>query len=356
MLLERLSTADGPSGHEEPVTALIREAMAPFVDELRVDALGNLIGLRRGEGREAPAKPGRPTLMLAAHQDEIGLMVTQIVEDGFLRFTTIGGWDPRVLPTQAVWVHGRRRLAGIVGARPPHLLDAEERGKVTPLDALFIDLGLPEEAVREAVRVGDAVTVRRRPLRLQSERWAGKAMDNRASVAAMLLALEELARRRHAWDVLAVATVQEEIGLKGAATAAFGLDPTIAVAIDVSFARQPGAADLPYLLGGGPMLGYGPNIHPFVHQGLQAAADALEMATQLEPLPGASGTDAWAIQVAREGIPTGLVSIPLRYMHSSVETLSMRDLRRTGRLLAAYASSLGPADRDRLLARMEEGA
>lgn len=339
--LGRLTEAPGVSGHEAEVADVVREAWTPFVDEIRVDALGNLIALRRGAlSRTAGGAADAPSILLASHRDEIGLMVTLIEAGGFLRFTTVGGWDPRVILAQAVTVHGRTPLPGVVGARPPHVVLPDQRSKVVPLDELFVDVGLPEADVRASVRVGDVITMRRRTTRLHGDRWTGKAMDNRASVLAVTLALEALADRRHAWDVYAVATVQEEIGLKGAATAAWGVAPTLAIAIDVSFAKQPGAGDVSYKLGGGPLLGFGPNIHPRLFEGLRTAAEQLEMAHHVEPVAGASGTDAWAIQVAQAGIPTALVGIPLRYMHSTVETVALPDIQRAGRLMAHYIGGL----------------
>lgn len=343
--LARLTEAPGVSGHESDVADAIRAAWAPFADEIREDALGNVIAVRHGAIHRAgqTTEAGTvavPSILLASHQDEIGLMVTGIEAGGFLRFTTVGGWDARVIVAQPVTVHGRAPLPGVVGTRPPHVLGSEQRAKAVPIDELFVDLGLPEAEVRAGVRVGDVITMRRRTTRLQGDRWTGKAMDNRASVLAVTLALEALVGRSHAWDVLAVATVQEEVGLKGAATAAWGIAPTLAIAVDVSFARQPGVGDVSYKLGGGPLLGFGPNIHPRLFEGLRAAAEQLEMGHHVEPIAGASGTDAWAIQVARAGIPTGLIGIPIRYMHSTVETVALPDIQRAGRLMAHYVCSL----------------
>lgn len=333
-LLRTLTEASGVSGHEHRMAELVQAAFAPGADELRADALGNVIALRRGESDDP-----RHSVLLAGHQDEIGLMVSAI-EDGFLRFAGVGGWDPRVLLAQPVLVHGREALPGVIGARPPHVLPPSEQRKVLPIDELWIDLGRPAADVAALVQVGDVVTMARSTGSLAGQRWAGKAMDNRASLVAIAVAMDELSRMRHSWDVLAVATVQEEVGLKGAATAAYGLQPTVAIALDVGFAKQPGATDLAYELDKGPMIAFGPNIHPRVYEALVAAADALEMAYQMQPLPGPTGTDAGAMQVAGAGVPCGLVGIPLRYMHSTVETLSLRDVTRAGRLLARFVASL----------------
>jgi endoglucanase len=344
-LLEALSAESGVSGHEQAIAESLRARLEALTDALRVDALGSVIATKRGVGFASEREPGAPTpsVMLACHMDEIGLMVTRIEEGGFLRFTTVGGWDPRIMLAQPVWVQGSRAeapLPGIVGSRPPHVLGPEQRGKPVPVDELFVDVGLAEEAVRAAVRVGDVISTRRTPIRLAGGRVAGKAFDNRASVASLLLALDALGRREHGWDVHAVATVQEEIGLKGAMAASWGIAPTIGIAVDVSFAKQHGTGEVDFELGGGPLIGLGPNIHPAIHRSLVAAAGRLEMKIGIEPLPGASGTDAWTMQVARSGLPTGLVSIPLRYMHSSVETLALADVERVGRLLAEFIAGL----------------
>jgi len=334
-LLKQLSEADGIAGHEEPVRELLRRTWQPFVDEVREGKLGSLIALKRGTGSEP-----RPKLMLAAHMDEIGLMVTGI-EKGFLRITHVGGTDRRVLLGLEVTVHGRRDLPGVVATRPPHVLPQEERKKTVPWDKLFVDVGLPAEEVERLVTVGDLISIRCEMAELKNRRVAGKAMDDRACVAAVTLALEQLSGVRHAWDVFAVATVQEEVGLKGAITAAYGVAPDLAVALDVTFGRHPGVSEVDtVLLGEGPAIGIGPNFHPGLVTRLKEVAEAREIPYQIDPIPGRSGTDAWAIQVTREGVPTALISVPVRYMHQPVETLAVQDVERAGRLLAAFIAGL----------------
>ena len=233
-LLRQLVEARGPSGYEAELRGIASERLGEFADETRVDALGNVIALKRGEG-DGP----RPSLMLAGHMDEIALIVSGL-EKGFLRVTRIGGWDPRVLFGQRVTVHGRRELPGMVVSVPPHFTAPSEREKPVSLDKLFVDVGLPVDEVERHVRVGDVITLRTRMLRLNGAYAACKAMDDRAAVAAIVLCLEELSRRRHSWDVYAVATAQEETGCIGAGVGAFGIEPTAAVAIDVTFGQQPG--------------------------------------------------------------------------------------------------------------------
>lgn len=340
-MLARLAGATGVSGHEHDVAALIEELWRPYVDEIRRDALGNLIAVVRGEGLETP-DGRRAAVMWAAHMDEIGMVVSAVEEEGFLRVDAVGGVDERVLLGQEVVVHTRQGpLPGIIGTKPPHLTTDEEARKVPRLQDLFIDVGLPAEEARRRVRVGDPVTVRQEPARLQGQRMTAKSLDNRAGVAVLSEALAQLRRRRHGVDVYAVATVQEEVGLRGATTSAYGLAPALAVAVDVTFGDQPGLPDTQTVeLGKGPALGRGANVHPRIYEALRETARSEGIPFQDEYLPGYSGTDAWAIQIAREGIPTGLVSVPLRHMHSPVEVVDLGDVREAGRLLAAWAARI----------------
>lgn len=332
-LLKQLSEAEGIAGFEGPIRELVRQSWEPFVDEMHEGKLGSLIGLKRGTGPEP-----RPKLMFAAHMDEIGLMVTGI-EKEFLRIARVGGADPRVLLGLEVMVHGRRKLPGVVATRPPHVLPREERKKAVPLDEIFVDVGLSEEKVRELVSVGDLISIRREMSELKNRRVSGKALDDRACVAAITLSLERLQRVQHAWDVFAVATAQEETGLKGAVTAAYGVAPDAAIALDVTFGEQSDVSKSDTLpLGKGPTIAIGPNFHPKLVERLKEVAKDREIPYHIDPIPGRSGTDAWAIQVTREGVPTALISVPLRYMHQPVETLAVEDVERAGRLLAAFVA------------------
>ena len=342
-ILKQLIAADGPSGSESKVAELVESLAGDVVTEMRHDTLGNLIAYRRG----AAEPPGR--IMLAAHIDEIALVVTK-VEQGFLHVASIGGVDARSVIGQEVIVYPSgpgsdlypRGLSGYVGCRPPHLLSADDRKKVVPLKDLRVDLGQPASFFdRGIVRVGDRVVVQGPYYELLNGRAATKALDNRASVAVMLGALGYLANLKHAWDIYAVATVQEEVGVRGAIVAAFGVEPDLAIALDVTFGDTPGVSGgETFPMDHGPTIGLGPNLHPGVVRQLRALADDLEIPYSIEPLPGNSGTDAWAIQVSRLGVPTGLLSVPVRYMHSPVEMVVLTDLDRTARLLAAYVARL----------------
>jgi endoglucanase len=242
---------------------------------------------------------------------------------------------------QEVIVHGQRELPGVVGSRPPHVLPPGERDKVIPFENLFVDVGLPEAQVKRWVHVGDLISIRREACELKGGMFCGKAMDDRASVAAVAVCLETLASKQHQWDVMSVASVQEEITLLGAATSAYDIHPDVAIAIDATFGEQNGASDPRTVgMGKGPAIGIGPNFHPKLVEALVDTASKMEMPYQREPTPGVSGTDAWPIQVAREGIPTALLGIPLRYMHTPVETVSLKDIERTGRLMAEFIAGL----------------
>ncbi len=334
-LLKRLSEASGVSGYEREVRAIVSEEFGRHADQVWVDTLGNVVAHKKGVGPEP-----RPSVMLATHMDEIGLIVS-LVDEGFIRFRHVGGYDDRVLLGQEVTVHGRRDLPGVIGARPPHVLPAEERKQPIGRDKLMIDVGLPPQEVADLVRVGDLITMRRHLVELKGDLVTGKALDNRVSVVAAAACLEELSRMRHRWDVYAVATAQEEVGTKGALTASHGLRPDIGLAIDVTWAKQPGAPDeYTYELGEGPTIGCGPNFHPKLQEALVETAKALEMSYHIEPAARPGGTDAYALQIAREGIPTALISIPERNMHTPVETVSVKDIERTGRLLAAFVAGL----------------
>jgi tetrahedral aminopeptidase len=344
-LLRQLAEARGPSGYETEIREAVGRLFREHAHEVRVDALGNCVALHRGAAPEAPAAqagPGipRPSLMIAGHMDEIALMVSGI-EKGFLRIAQIGGFDPRVLLGQEVVVSGSRAIPGLVVSVPPHFTDPADREKPVPLDKLFVDVGLPQGEVESLVHVGDVVTLAARWSSLAHGYAACKSMDDRTAVAAMVLCMEELSRRTHEWDVYAVATVQEETTMAGAVTGSYGIDPAAAIVIDVTFGAQPGLSAAETVgMDGGPCIGTGPNFHPLIQERLVSTAKSLELPFQVEPIPGSSGTDAWGIQMSRSGIPCGLLSIPLRSMHTPVETVCLRDIERTGRLLAEFICRL----------------
>ncbi len=335
-LKDMLSVA-GLSGFEKPIREIVQKAWAPLTDELSVSKIGSLHGLKIGRGEQP-----RHRVMISAHMDAIGLMVTGM-QDGLLRFTEVGGIDPRILPGQLVIVHGREDLPGVVVQPPAHVLPETDGDGPVAMKYLFVDVGLRPGDVAEKVRVGDTISFAQEPLELTGEALAGHTLDNRVSVAATTLCLEELKNRAHQWDVWAVASAQEEETLGGALTSPFNIRPDIAIVIDVCFAKGPGSSDwrsLPF--GEGVGLGYGPNIHPALYQRFEQKAKALEIPYHQDLMPRMSGTDAMAVQVVAEGIPCMVLGIPLRYMHTPVETVSLKDIRRAGRLMAAVIADLMP--------------
>lgn len=333
--LKKMVEAHAPSGYESAIADILREDWVDLVDDFEMDKLGSLIGIKRAtRPLETPRK-----IMLAAHMDEIGMMVRDVV-DGFIYLHRVSGIDSRVMMAQPVMVHGKRQLPGVVATVPPHMLTADERKKYPTMDALVVDVGLPTEEVNDLVRIGDLVTVDVPMLDLNGRKVAGKAMDDRACIAVMTVCLKELNNMHHSWDVYATATVQEEVGLRGATTAANYISPDVAIAMDVGFADQPGVSMGTGKLGDGPLLGIGANFHPKMVDKLKAVAKYYDIKWQSDIMPARTGTDAWAIQVAQNGVPTALLSVPLRNMHSPVETLDLKDIERTGRLLAHFIGAL----------------
>lgn len=349
-ILKQLTETPGPSGFEQRIAAKVSDLWRPYADTLTIDRVGSVLATKEGRG-DAP----RSRILLAAHMDEIGLMVSKIVNHngyGFLKLSEIGGVDIRHLYGQTAVVHGQRDLVGVIGSLPGRMLPPERSSKAYGYKDLVVDVGLPESEVAELVSVGDAISFRQ-PLRTMQKRIVtGKALDNRASVAAVTVCLEYLRGRHFDWDVIAVATAQEETRLLGAFTAGFAQQPDLAIAIDVCFAKGAGLTDTSLVLGGGPAIDTSPAVHPGMRKALQDTAKAIEMtvANTAHPRPG--GTDAFGLQIARAGIPTALVSIPLRYMHTMVETVDADDVERVGRLLGEFIARLDDQFLDNLAQEM----
>ncbi len=337
--LKSLISVSGVSGYEAPVANLIREAWTPLVDELSQSRLGSIHGRKRGSLKKKP----RPSVMIATHMDAIGLMVSRIV-DGFLHLTSIGGVDARVLPGTPLIIHASgsgEELYGVAVMPPASLLPEGEGDEVVALKYLLADTGLAPNEVMKKVRVGDRVSFGTEPIELSGGCVSGHTLDNRASVAALTLCLEELKSKFHLWDVWAAATVQEETSFGGAYTSAFQIRPTIAIAVDVTFGRGGGASGYQtFPIGKGVTLGIGPSIHPFLYKRFKEVAERIEIPTHDDLMPQYSSTDADALQLTAEGIPTMVLSIPQRYMHTPVELVAVKDIHRAGRLLAEFIASL----------------
>jgi endoglucanase len=332
--LEKLSNACGVAGRENEVRELMIQLMKPYADEIVVDKLENVIAIKKGK---LPA----PKIMLAAHMDEVGLMVKTVTKEGFLQFTKMGGIDDRILPAQKVTIFSRKRaFPGIIGSKPPHIQKEDERKKVMAFDELFIDIGAEskEDALALGVAVGDPVGFDIKYVQLGRDVVMGKAFDNRAGCVAMIETLKMLEKTDY--TVCAVGTVQEEVGLRGAATAAFGVDPDLAIALDVTVAGDtPGIRefDTSTKIGKGPALSISDSgliTHPKVLRWLLDSAEEEKIPYQIEA--GLMGsTDAARIYLTRQGIPSGNISIATRYIHSPVSVLCLKDIENAAKLTVA---------------------
>jgi endoglucanase len=341
--LERLLNAPGPSGFEVGPARVWREEASHFALAAWADVTGNSIASLNPEGE--------PRVMLAGHIDEIGLQVTYINPEGFLFFDEIGGWDPQVLVGQRVQVLGQGgAVPGVIGKKPIHLIKKEEREKVTKTRELWVDLGASsaEEVNSLGVRVGDPMVIDAGVVRLAGDRIASRALDNRIGAYVVLEALRLLAGDPPTAAVFAVATVQEEIAYSGggARSSAFALEPDVALVVDVTF-----STDVPdiekkelgdHKIGGGPVLTRGSSSHPVVFDRLLKAAEVEGIPHTCQAAPRSTRTDADGIHLVRLGVPTGLVSVPNRYMHSPNELVSLGDLEKAARLLAAFVRLLEP--------------
>lgn len=329
-LIQKLSDMRGISGFEYRLTDKISELFAPYCDEVSIDALGSVIAVKHC-GKENAKK-----IMIEAHCDEIGLMVKNIDERGFISVVNVGGVDPRILPSCEVTVHGKRDLKGVIGAKPPHLQARGEEKKSTALSDMAVDTGLSAKMVKELVSVGDSITLPQSVGELAGGQLSGKSLDDRASVAAVLTVMKNLQKIVTDADVYAVLSVQEEVGGYGAMTACYKINPDVAIAIDVCHGITPDNSYCAYEVGCGAVITCGPNIHPKVYEKIVDTAEKKHIKYEIDADGGDTGTDAWVMQTVRCGVPTGLLSIPLKYMHTSVETLSVADVEAVAELLTGF--------------------
>ncbi len=339
-ILSEATSTLGVSGQEECAAAYFAEQFRPYVDEVTVDSMFNVVAHKKGSG---------PKIMLCAHLDEIALMVNHIEDDGCVRFSSVGGVDPRILPASRVWVHGRNgKLFGTIGALPPHLMNAEDRANNYKMENLHIDLGMCAESVRAQVRVGDLVTFNTPFTELANGQVAAKSLDDRGCVAIMLRAAERLQRMACEADVYFVCSSQEEVGGRGARTAAFAVEPDLAVVLDVDFALTPGCSPDVALPLDAPIVTHGPFIQPKLNKRLIDCAKAHHVKLNQNVASRSTGTDADDIGNSRAGVPTVLLSLPEKYMHTSVETISLDTLEEAARLLAHFVSELDASWEDDL--------
>jgi endoglucanase len=337
-LLLDLMRLPGVPGSEGAVANRLHAAWAPLADEIQRTPVGSVHAIRRGKGKRP-----RPSVLLTAHMDAVGLVVAE-VEGSFLRVASAGAIAAEQLPGQRVLIHGRRLIPGVVVRPPDHCLPPDRDDEEVPLGAFLVDTGLSPRQLQSQVRVGDPITFDRMPIHLGDGLVSGPALDNRVGLAALTIALHSLARSGHAWDVVAAGVVQEEMNALGARTSAHRTAPTVALVIDTTYGRSHGEAEhLTFPLGGGPSNGWGPATHPALYERLRRAAERLEMPLTLEPMPRYSETDADVLQLVGAGIPTGCLSIPVRYMHSPVEVVDLDDIRRTASLVAEFVRGLDEA-------------
>jgi endoglucanase len=338
-VLRSLLTATGPSGYEGAPARAFAEACEPFAD-VSTDVMGTVTARVKGTG-------DGPTLAIVGHIDEIGLIVTHIDDKGFLSFIGVGGWDPVILVGQRVALTTRAGvLPGVVGKKPIHLLKDEERKKAADMKDLHIDIGAKDgDEAKSLVRIGDVAIIAGDPIELPNDRVISRAMDNRLGCYVAYEAARLVAEAGGATgDVVAVAAVQEEITFAGARTVAHSLRPDVALVVDVTHATDaPGIDEREngtHPFGSGPVIERGSTLHPAVFELLHAAAEAEEIPFTLSASARFTGTDADAIHVSRDGIPTGLLGLPLRYMHSPVEMVQLDDVANAAKLAAAFARRL----------------
>jgi tetrahedral aminopeptidase len=337
--LESILDSPSPSGYEEPVQALWRDYVSPHADSVTTDPHGNVIAAVKSDGS--------PRIMFAGHCDEIGFLIRYIDDNGFLFFGPIGGFDESIIPGRRIVVHtANGPVPGVTGRQAIHLMKPEDRKKAAEIADIWIDIGAKDKKEAEKlVRIGDPVTYSESLTMLKTGLAVARAFDDRvgsfivAEIARILSGSKKLTASVHC-----VSTVQEELGLRGARTSAFGVDPLIGIATDVTFATDHPASDKKRIgdikIGGGPVIARGPNINPRVFDLLVETANKLKISYQVEGISRATGTDANALQITRAGVAAGLVSVPVRYMHTPVETLDLSDAENTVKLMAGFAEAV----------------
>lgn len=334
--LERLCGLGGPSGYERSVAQAAKELLEPLMDEVSIDRLGNVIGVRRC------GKPNAKRLLLDAHLDEIGLIVTGI-EEGFLRFAPIGGVDPRMLPARELTILTQPEpLFGVVACLPPHVQTAADHDKSVAIEDLRVDVGMSQEQAEKAIPIGTPMVYREGCFRLAGDQVCGKSLDDRSCFTILLRTAELLKDTDLDVDLYIMGSVREEVSGTGAIVGTNAINPDWCVATDVTFGITPGLSEdeVPCKLYGGPAIGMGPNMTWGLTDRMVAKAKAHDIPYQLDIMEGHTGTNGWHMQICREGVPTSVVSLPLKYMHSPIEVVSLEDMENVARLLAAFAKDL----------------
>ena len=329
--IKKLTNAYGVSGDEFRISKIAAELMAPYCDRVEIDDFGNVLGYRDC------GIPGAKTVMLDAHIDQIGFLITEVTDEGFLRFTTVGGVDQRMLLGSELTVLTKKGpILGIVAAIPPHLQKAGDNKKSVPIPEMVVDIGMTDEQAKKVVRVGDYMAFANDALELQGDALCGKAFDDRACLVCLLHAMELLQGKPLAVNVVVSASTKEETGFQGGISAGFKVQPDYAIAVDVTHARTGDAPQVIVKLGDGPNVDMGSNSNPKFAKRVIEVARAKQIPHIVTSCPAGSGTNAWPIQMQGQGVTTLVVSLPLKYMHSPVEMLRMSDVKNVGKLLAAF--------------------
>ena len=340
-LLEKLSNAHGISGHEKEVRTILEKEIKPYVDEIKTDKLGNLVATKNGEG---------PSVMIAAHMDEIGFMVKYIDDNGFIYFAKSGGWFDQTLLNQRVIIHSKEKhITGVVGSKPPHIMKAEEMKKIIEIGEMYIDIGAKDkkDAEKIGIQVGNTITLDRKFERLANDMVTGKAFDNRAGIVMMIEAAKILSKSKINAKVHFVGTVQEEVGLKGARTSAYSLNPDVAIATDVSIPGDHPGVEKKHsslAIGKGPAItvsdaeGVGIVVSESVLEWMKKTSEKAKIPYQLSVTEGGM-TDAAIINMTKHGIPSGGICVASRYIHSPVEVLDLKDLEQCAKLIAECVKS-----------------
>lgn len=331
-----LSGVSAPSGFEGAAAQLAVDLLSPYMDEVSIDKMGSVIGVKYC------GKPNAKRVLLDAHLDEIGLIVTG-VEDGFLRFQALGGVDSRMLPDRELTIMTEPPIYGVVACMAPHVLSPEEAKQSIPITNLYVDIGMSQEDAEQSVPIGTPMVFRGGCDTVGENYVCGKAMDDRAGFMALVGVAEQLKDTVLDVDLYILGSTQEETHGIGAKGATFAIAPHCCIAVDVTHGKTPdaGSGDNTFEMGGGPVIGLGPNMSRWISNRFVAKAEEKEIPHQIEVMAGHTGTNGWYMQISREGIATGVLSLPLRYMHSPIETLHWGDFQQTVQLLSAFVEGLG---------------
>lgn len=332
--IKALSNATGVSGYEQEVCELIKKYFDKYCTSTYTDNLGNLVGVK-SSGKKYAKK-----IMIEAHMDEIGLMVSNIDENGFIKFVSVGGIDFRTLLSKEVIIHGKKDIFGIIGAKPPHLQTNEEMEQAIVNEMLYIDCGYNKNVIENLVEIGDVITICNKTLTLINNRLTTKCQDDRTSVAVIIDVLEKLSNVKLDYDLYVVAATQEEVGCRGSKTVTYGINPDAAIVIDVCHGDTPDASKDTFKLGEGVVITKGPNIHPDLCNKVIQTLEKSGIKHSIDVEGGNTGTDAWSVQVSRNGVPTVLLSIPLRYMHTCIETSDLADVQATSDAIYSFLISI----------------